>query len=310
MALRQRPVLITGAAGFAGRALADDLAGDEMPVARLGLGAFDNGGDGRTFSCDITDPAALDAAVAAVRPGLTFHLAAIAAPARAAADQRAAWRTNLIGTMNLLDSLSRHAPASRFLLVSSAAVYGSVSRADCPLREHHPAAPVDCYGATKRAAEIATLGKPGEALQVFVARPFNHLGPGQSDDFLPGLLARRVAVIAGGGRAEIRLGNLNGWRDYTDVRDVVRAYRAIVNRGRANRIYNVCSGRAIKVADLVSAFCRHAARPVAIESTSSVADGTLPYLEGSADRLTEECDWRPTISLEQSVADAVSEHLD
>ncbi len=299
-------MLVTGAAGFAGRWLSDACAraGDE--VFGLGLGANDGRTD-RWICCDITDAPALDAVVARVRPAITYHLAAVAAPAMANADQGRAWRVNLFGTLNLLDSLSRHAAGSRFLLVSSAAVYGSVQRSACPLPEGHPAAPADCYGATKLAAEIAALGVPGAALRVFVARPFNHLGPGQNADFLPGKLAQALIAIASGqAPPQLSLGPLGDWRDFTDVRDVVRAYRAIVNTGHHGRIYNVCMGQSVSMAELVSRFCDRAGVAVDITSGASRPGSALPYLQGDPSRLIHECGWRPEIDLDQSIADALA----
>ena len=300
------PVLITGAAGFAGRWLSAACRRDGDDVVGLGL-AQEPGGPGGWVGCDITDAGALDQAIAQVRPRVTYHLAAIAAPALANSDQRRAWTVNLLGTLNVLASLSRHSPGSHLLLVSSAAVYGSVERSACPLPESHPAAPADCYGATKRAAELAVLGDPGAGLNVHVARAFNHLGPGQGADFLPGKLTRAVVDIrAGRARPRLSLGSLHDWRDLTDVRDVVRAYRAIVARGTPGRIYNVCSGNAIPMSELVARFCDHAGTPIEVVTGAAHPESALPFLEGDNSRLRRDCGWRPEITLRQSVRDAIS----
>ena len=299
-------MLITGAAGFAGRWLSAACRRDGDEVVGLGLGPAPAGPD-RWIGCDITDADALDVAVRRLRPRVTYHLAAIAAPAQANADQSRAWAVNLLGTLNVVAALARHNPGSRLLLVSSAAVYGAVERSACPLSESHPAAPADCYGATKRAAELAVLGGPGADLKVHVARAFNHLGPGQSADFLPGKLTRAVAEISTG-RAPPRLdlGSLRDWRDLTDVRDVVRAYRAIVARGTPGRIYNVCSGNAIPMTELVACFCDQADVPITVDTGAAHPASALPYLEGDFSLLREDCGWRPRISLRQSVIDALA----
>lgn len=300
------PVLITGAAGFAGRWLSAACRQDGEDVVGLGLGPEPDGPD-RWIRCDIGDADSLDAAVAQTRPRVTYHLAAIAAPAQANSDQRRAWSVNLLGTLNLAESLARHSPGSTLLFVSSAAVYGAVERSACPLPEICPAAPVDCYGATKRAAELAVLGAPGAELRVHVARAFNHLGPGQSVDFLPGKLTRAIAAIgAGRARPRLALGSLDDWRDLTDVRDVVRAYRAIVARGKPGRIYNVCSGNAIPMADLAASFCDRAGVTVEVDSGAAHPASALPFLEGDYSRLRRDCGWRPEITLRQSVDDALA----
>ena len=244
--------------------------------------------------------------MARVRPEITYHLAAVAAPSVANADQGRAWQVNLLGTLNLLDSLSKHVPGSRLLLVSSAAVYGAVDRSACPISENRPAAPADCYGATKLAAEIAVLGSPGAALEVYVARPFNHLGPGQGADFLPGRLARELSAIAiGRAPPRLALGPLGDWRDYTDVRDVVRAYRDIVSHGHRGRVYNVCTGQALAMAELVSRFRDRTGVTVQITSGAAQWGSALPYLEGDGARLRSECGWQPEIGLGKSVFDAL-----
>ena len=301
------PVLVTGASGFAGRCLVADLRRAGQSVVGLGLAPADRGASGH-LPCDITDRPALEAAIRRVRPTVTYHLAAVAAPQRAAQNQRLAWEVNLIGTLNLLDSLSTHAAGSRLLFVSSAAVYGQVERSACPLDECFPPAPRDCYAATKLAGELAVRGRPGSDLEVLVARPFNHLGPGQSPDFLPGKLARQIARIATGReRPALSLGDLSDWRDYCDVRDVVGAYRAIVSRGRPGQAYNVCSGRAIAITDLVDRFAAHAG--CRLEITSRGGGGSLPYLEGSNAKIATECGWAPVIELEQSIADSIDYEL-
>ena len=301
------PVLITGAAGFAGRWLSRACRRDGDDVVGLGLGP-EPGGPDRWVSCDITDAGALDSAIARLRPRITYHLAGIAAPALANADQRRAWAVNLLGTLNVLDSLARHSPGSRLLLVSSAAVYGAVERSACPLPESHPAAPADCYGATKRAAELAVLGGPGADLQVYVARAFNHLGPGQGPDFLPGKLTHAVSAIsAGRAPPRLALGSLDDWRDLTDVRDVVRAYRSIVASGAPGRIYNVCSGNAIPMAELVACYCEQAAVPIDVDTGAAHPESALPFLEGDSSRLRRDCGWRPAIKLRQSVSDALAQ---
>ena len=303
------PVLITGAAGFAGRWLSAACRRDGDEVVGLGLPPGPGGPDG-SFSCDITDDDALDAAIVEIKPRITYHLAAIAAPALANSDQRRAWSVNLLGTLNLLAALARHSPGSTLLLASSAAVYGAVERSACPLSESHPAAPADCYGATKRAAELAVLGGPGADLRVHVARAFNHLGPGQDADFLPGKLARAVADISAGlSPPRLSLGSLGDWRDLTDVRDVVRAYRAIAARGQPGRIYNVCSGKAIRMSELVASFCDRAGVPIEVETDAARPGSALPFLEGDYSRLGRDCGWRPEIGLRRSVSDALARSL-
>ncbi len=304
------PVLITGAAGFAGRWLSAACRRDGDDVVGLGLAPGPGGPDG-WVSCDITDGDALDAAIVEIKPRITYHLAAIAAPALANSDQRRAWTVNLLGTLNLLAALARHSPGSTLLLASSAAVYGAVERSDCPLSESHPAAPADCYGATKRAAELAVLGGPGADLRVHVARAFNHLGPGQDADFLPGKLAAR------GGRHQRR--PVPAPAQPGIARRLARPDRRARRRprlpGDSRRAgspagYTTCArGGRFRCPTWSPASATAPVFQLKWIPTPRRPGSALPFLEGDYSRLGRDCGWRPEIALRQSVSDALARHL-
>ena len=270
--------LVTGARGFVGRHLVAHLeaAGDEVVAVDR-----DHGGP------DLGDGHGWKGLLQHERPDAVFHLAAQASVADSWADPAATFRVNAVGTLNVLQGCVA-AQVARVLVVSSADVYGAVRAEELPLREANPIRPVTPYAASKAAAEAAALQAHfGHGLGVVLVRPFNHLGPGQDDRFVAGALAQRIAINELTGGDEVPLGNLTAKRDFTDVRDVVRAYRLLVDAGEAGATYHVGSGVAVAVAELAEAH-----RPV-----------DVPLIVGDASRLADATGWRPEVPLERTLND-------
>ena len=277
--------LITGATGFVGRHLAAALDGDVVTVGRA---------DG-----DLRDPAAADRIVRAATPDRVFHLAAEASVAES---WRRPWETieaNLASTFNVLDAVRRLAPAARVLVVGSSEMYGPVphviTEADLP-RPQNP------YAVSKAAADaLAGFFADAHGLHVIRARAFNHAGPGQTDRYVVGALARQVA--AGG---EVVTGDLRPQRDFTDVRDIVRAYVLLVDRAEPGA-YNVCSGESVAIADILAGLARHA--DVRVEQRTDpqrVRAVEVMEIRGSHEKLTEATGWRPEIPLDRTLADTLA----
>ena len=241
---------ITGARGFVGRHLAAHLAarGDEVVELDLdGAGAL-----------DVTDHDAVVARVAAERPDALYHLAARSHVGESWTAGDALVRVNVGGTRAVVDACVR-AGVRRLLVVGSAEQYGAVHDDELPIRESTALRPITPYGETKAAAEQVALEAHREhGLGVVCARSFNHTGPGQPSAFLVPGLAARIAAAERSGADEIVLGNGDPVRDFSDVRDVVRAYTLLAAHGEAGGVYNVCSGRGVRVGDLAA---MRAARP-------------------------------------------------
>ena len=284
--------LVTGARGFVGPYLVDHLesAGDEV----VGLGP----------EVDITDAEAIRSAVAAARPDAVYHLAAASHVGSSWSAPAEVLRINAEGTLNLLLA-AEAAGASRVLVVGSAEEYGIVDPSALPLAETAPLRPVTPYGASKVAAEVVGLQAfLGRGLPVVLARPFNHLGPGQSDRLVASTLAHQVARNERDGTDVIMAGDLTPRRDFTDVRDVVRAYRLLVERGEPGEAYNVCSGVAVPVSEVADALIAHAGRPMRIElDPARLRPVELPVLQGDPSKLRAATGWAPEIPLEQTLAD-------
>ena len=208
------------------------------------------------------------------------------------------------GTANVLEA-ARRAGAGRVVFVSSADVYGRVAPASLPVGETEAMRPVTPYGASKAAAEMVCVQAGlGRGLDVVRARAFNHLGPGQSDRFVAAALASRVAANERTGSEVVRVGNLSARRDFTDVRDVVRAYRLLAADGAAGEAYNVCSGTARGISELAEALMARAGRPMRLATDGELMRPVdVPEVRGDPSKLHGATGWRPEVPLEQTLDD-------
>ncbi|WP_396623631.1 NAD-dependent epimerase/dehydratase family protein [Luteitalea sp.] len=307
------PVLVTGAAGFAGGHLVSLLRADgpvvgwyrpgvPPPPASLALGP-----DVSWVAVDLTDAAAVDAAIADLKPSAVHHLAG-------AANQGAAWahsdvtlELNVRVTHVLLRAVARHVPTARVLVTTSAAIYAA---SDAPLREDDPIAPATPYAVSKLAQEMVALDAARDGgLDVIVARPFNHIGTGQDLGFFAPAFARQVARIeAGLEPGPMRVGNLTPRRDLCDVRDTVRAYRLLVQGGARGQVYNVCRGEAIAISALLDMLRAQAAVPIDVEvDPARLRPVDLPVLVGDHGRLTATTGWTPQIPLADTITALLEE---
>ena len=213
---------------------------------------------------------------------------------------------NAMGTLNVLDAAAQCDLPPAVVLVSSAEVYGPAADAD-PIEEIAELRPVTPYAASKVAAEFLGLQAfLGRGLRVIRARPFNHVGPGQSDDFVVSALARRMVEAELKGSGSIAVGNLAASRDFTDVRDVVRAYRLLAVHGVAGEAYNVCSGKAVTIASLAKEMAALLSHEVTlVEDPALVRPVDVPVLIGNAAKLMAATGWRPEIPLRQTLSDVL-----
>lgn len=284
------PVLVTGAGGFVGRHLLAELGGRAVA--------------GRA---DVTDGDALAAELRAVAPAAVCHLAAATSVAESWRRGAETWRVNVLGTVALLDAVRAEAPEARTLVVSTGEVYGPTS--DGPAGEDTPVAPLSPYAASKAAAELAaTRAARAEKLDVVVARPFQHAGPGQDERFAIGSWTARIARLERAGGGELEVGDLTVRRDLTDVRDVTRAYRLLLDPATPAGTYNVCSGRTVELATVLDTLVRLAREPVEVRDNPALRRPVdVPVLAGDPARLEAATGWRAEIPLEQTLADALDE---
>jgi GDP-4-dehydro-6-deoxy-D-mannose reductase len=278
-------VLVTGPGGFVGGHLRAELGEAFVP-----------------FEGDVLDAAALASAIRNAQPSALVHLAAESSVAASWHDAFSAWRVNVGGTVNVLEAVRRERPQARVLYPSTSEVYGNTRRFPTP--EDEPVAPISPYALTKAAAELA-CALPG--LDVVVARAFNHEGPGRDDRFAVGSWTRQIARLEAEGGGTLLVGDLSAERDLTDVRDVCRAYRLLLDPAVPAGTYNVASGRSVSMRQVVEMLVELAHVPVRVERDETRArPADITRLCGDASRLRAATGWQPEIPLEQTLADALA----
>lgn len=292
--------VVTGGLGFVGQHLVRHLrdAGDDVTT-------LDHRGD---RAVDITDGPAVAAVLTEVAPEAVYHLAGWADVGASWADPVTVLRVNAEGTLHVLRACTA-AGVGRVLTVASADVYGVVTEDELPLTEDSPLRPTSPYAASKLAADaLAQQAFLGHGLGVVRVRPFNHLGPGQSEQFVAPAIAARIARAERDGSDSIPVGNLSARRDVTDVRDVVRAYRLLVERGRPGEVYNVCTGRDLAIQTLADLLVGLARRPIELVADPALLRPVdLPVLRGDASKLRAATGWEPSIPIEHTVADLLDD---
>jgi len=294
--VRRVRALVTGGGGFVGRHLGEHLrsVGDEVVSLDLEV--------------DVADPEAIGAAIRAARPDTVYHLAARSHVGQSWELPIEVLRVNVLGTAAVLAAARTLDPPPVVLTVSSAEVYGAVDPGQLPVSESAPLRPLSPYAASKAAAEVlATQAYLGYHQPVVVVRPFNHIGPGQGPSFVVSALAKRIVEAERSGSPQVSVGRLTTRRDYTDVRDVVRAYRSLMTDGERGGIYNVCSGRDVAVAEVAERLCALAKVEIElVEDPELVRPVDLPVLVGDASKIRGDTGWRPRIPLDQTLADVLA----
>ncbi len=291
--------LVTGSHGFVGRHLIEHLTAQGDEVAGI-----DRAIDG----LDITDAEAVHAKIAELAPEVIYHLAGWADVGGSWKAPVAAFRVNAEGTLNVL-SAATDAGVQRVVAVSSADVYGIVTPEELPLTEDSPLRPASPYAASKVAADYLGLQAwLGRHLPVMRVRAFNHLGAGQTDQFVAPALASRIARAERDGGEVLAVGDLSSRRDFTDVRDVVRAYRLLMEHGEPGEVYNVCSGTDLAVQEVADQLLAQAKVPLRFEVDPALLRPVeLPVLRGSHARLTAATGWVPEIPIAQTLTDLLED---
>lgn len=288
---------VTGGLGFVGGWLTAHLEEQGDEVVRTDA------------EVDVTDGDAVADSLLGVNPDVVYHLAALAHVGLSWADPGRTFEVNALGTLRVLEAAGRCPAPPVVVVVSSAEVYGQAA-GEAPVAEDAELRPVTPYAVSKVAAEFlalqAWLGRGVPAVRV---RPFNHVGPGQSPDFVVSALAQRIAEAERAGGGEVRVGNLAASRDFTDVRDVVRAYRLLAEAVSADRSlaggrFNVASGTAVTVAEVARQLCALAKVPVElVQDPGLFRPVDVPVFLGDASLLRSTTGWAPSIPFAVTLAD-------
>lgn len=307
-------ILVTGATGFAGSHLMDLLAQEPCSITGTcrerdeSLPAIPSSRAEIAWrSLDLLDRAAVHRMVADLRPAAVYHLAGWAPVGRSWQNATRTYETNLMGTHHLLEALREQVPDARVLVSGSAYVYAPSSKR---LTEQDPVHPNGPYAVSKLAQEMRAIQAASEdGQQVIVTRSFNHLGPRQTAAFAGPSFARQIARIEKGvDEPVIRVGYLEARRDFTDARDVVRAYRKLMDEGVPGTIYNVCSGHGRTVRELLDGLLAHARVSVAIElDRDRLRPSDIETLIGDPGRLKAATGWAPRLAFDRTLSDVLED---
>jgi GDP-4-dehydro-6-deoxy-D-mannose reductase len=311
--------LVTGASGFVGGHLTEHLiASGDLVVGVSASGrwpaelAATVGRSARIERLDLldADTAAFADFIRRKQPEAVYHLAAQSNPRASRADPRGTWALNLGGTLNLLEAVKAAGleKPPRIVLVGSGICYGDPAPEHIPVSESCPLRPNNPYAASKAAADLLGIQTHlADGLDVTIVRPFNHAGPRQSPRYVLATLAEQVVAVERGRKECVEVGNLEVVRDYTDVRDVVRGYRLLAEKGRAGEIYNLGSGEGLKLSDALKRLTELASRPVEVRvDPARVRPIDLPFLVADASKLRAEVGWVPIYSIDQTLRDMLA----
>lgn len=309
-------ILITGIGGFVGhhlvRHLVDTISGVELygaviePTPDLDTAVI------AAHVVDLRDPDSTTRLLERVQPERIYHLAAQASVSQSF---EAPWETlenNIRGQLNLIQGCLTLGLTPRILIISSGEIYGSVRPEDLPVSEDAPLRPPNPYSVSKVAQDMMGLQYfLSHRLPIMRARPFNHFGPGQRPGFVVPDFARQVAMIETQPKrpTEVKVGNLSARRDFTDVRDIVRAYRLIMEAGTPGEVYNVASGATHSIQEVLDTLLSYAHREIAVQVDEALKRPVdIPIICGDSTRLRQATGWQPTIPFEQTLLDVLNDY--
>ncbi|MCA1723874.1 MAG: GDP-mannose 4,6-dehydratase [Thermomicrobia bacterium] len=303
-----RRVLVTGATGFVGAYLVAHFAEAYPDWQVTGTTRHAVSADSRFIRCDLRDAGAVASLIERTKPEMVVHLAGQSNVPASLKDPEATLSNNILGTLHLLDACRAHVPHARLLIISSSEVYGPTPPEAQPLGEERPLRPANPYAVSKAAQEMLALQYAHSySLDIVVARPFNHIGPGQTDRFVVSAFARQIVEIERGERHAISVGNLDARRDFTDVRDVARAYGLLLERGERGSVYNIGQGAAVAIGDLLVMLCDRAQVAIAIaRDPTRMRPSDAPVMMADTTRLRQATGWQPEIPLRQSLDETVA----
>lgn len=304
-------ILITGGTGFIGSYLADRLAsaGNEVHATHFGPGSGENPRRSRAVrvgKLDVTKEHAVHALLKELRPERIYHLAAQSYPALSWKQPLDTMQINVLGTVNVFEAVRRFAVDARVLVACSSAEYGDVPSDEIPVKEERPLLPLHPYGVSKVAQDLLAYQYwRNFRIHAVRARIFNTTGPGKAGDAAADFV-QRVVALEKRGSGTIVVGNLEARRDLTDVRDMARGLELLMERGTAGEVYNVCSGKAVRMRDVLDMILALAkARVVVEQDPALLRPSDEPIILGENSKIRRDTGYAPEIAIDKTVADMV-----
>jgi GDP-4-dehydro-6-deoxy-D-mannose reductase len=292
--------LITGINGFVGGYLLAELFENGYDVTGLDI----KGGD---QAVDLLDKDAVGKEIGKAKPDVIFHLAGMSSVGASWEQPQRFVDVNVKGTINLLEAVRAVKPDIRVLIVGSSDEYGKVRPEDCPIKETLPVRPVNPYAISKLAQEnFAVLYARAYDMQIVLTRSFNHTGPGQRRGFVIPDFCERIVKIERGADRNMGVGNLGARRDFSDVRDVVRAYRVLIERGRAGEVYNVGAGSAYDIGELLTRLTSMSEANINVYADKAkMRPVELPLIQSDISRLAADTGYKPRYDIMDTLRDTL-----
>jgi len=298
-------IFITGATGFVGSYLREFLRSRGLDVWGMAYPEKPKQPlEENLFHLDIRSEKDVFTCIKRAKPDWVVHLAAVSNVRHSWERRKETFETNLLGTSNLFEAIRRYAPQARVLFVSSSDVYGTERSSKKPLDEKAEVLAMNPYAYTKLSGELLSeFYSRVENLDIVITRPFPHTGPGQSADFVCSDWAYQIARIEKGeGKSEIRVGDISVQRDFTDVRDVVKAYVLLLEKGKSGEIYNICSGKSYSLESILHMLLSFSSQSIEILVDSQKLRKTeIPVLVGDNRKIKRELSWKPKVPMEKSL---------
>ncbi|MBI2032933.1 MAG: GDP-mannose 4,6-dehydratase [Candidatus Levybacteria bacterium] len=308
-------VLVTGISGFAGSHLAECILSSSsytLSGTYLSEKSLLNLGNHREkislHQADLTDKKVTTDVISFTKPDLIFHLAALTAPGESFKHPSETITTNVSMQVNVLEAAREHVPSARILIISSADAYGMVDPSDLPIDEETPFKPGNPYSVSKIVQDYLGLEyQLAYNMQIIRVRPFNHIGPRQESKFVISAFAKQIAEIEKGKKEPVLLvGNLEAKRDFTDVRDIVRAYGMIMEKSNSGEVYNIGSGISHTISDMLDKLLSLSTASIDVKIDQSLLrPGDTPELRCDYSKLQSAIGWRPQIPLDKTLKDTL-----
>ncbi|MCQ2469235.1 MAG: GDP-mannose 4,6-dehydratase [Ruminococcus sp.] len=300
--------LIIGAAGFVGGYLIDELDRNGQEVHATCLPNEKISGNCTAHTLDILKKDDISAILDDVKPDVVYHLAAQSSVALSWKKPRLTAEINVVGTLNVLEAVRECEKKMRLILIGSGEEYGFIREGACPLKETENLAPGNIYAATKACqGMLGGIYARAYGMDIVMVRAFNHSGAKQSPMFVISDFCKQIAEIEYGLKEPvISVGNLEAMRDFTDVRDVVRAYRMLSENGRSGQVYNVGRGQAVKISRILETALSYAKCGITVtQDKARMRAADIPLIEPDVSKINEDTGWKAEISMEQTIEDTL-----